>query len=80
MSITCGSCCSPHPDLVSKINEPMFGFKSPAVHVARTNPELLDLLLAMAPISTLGPAGIRTKSMPSSFVQADLGNFAVVLE
>jgi ankyrin repeat protein len=35
-----------HPDLVSKINEPMFGFKSPAAHVARTNLELLDLLLA----------------------------------
>src|SRR5215831_2771301 len=35
-----------HPDLVSRINEPMFGFKSPAVHVARTNLELLDLLLA----------------------------------
>jgi hypothetical protein len=35
-----------HPDLVSKINEPMFGFNSPAVHVARTNVELLDLLLA----------------------------------
>jgi Ankyrin repeat len=35
-----------HPDLVSKINEPMFGFKSPAVHVARTNLGLLDLLLA----------------------------------
>jgi ankyrin repeat protein len=33
-------------DLVSKINEPMFGFKSTAVHVARTNVELLDLLLA----------------------------------
>jgi ankyrin repeat protein len=31
---------------VSKINEPMFGFKSPAVHVARTNLELIDLLLA----------------------------------
>jgi hypothetical protein len=35
-----------HPDLVSKINEPMFGFKSPAVHVARSNLDLLDLLLA----------------------------------
>jgi ankyrin repeat protein len=35
-----------HPDLVSMINEPMFSFKSPAVHVARTNLELLDLLLA----------------------------------
>jgi ankyrin repeat protein len=35
-----------HPDLVSKINEPMFGFDSPAVHVARTNLDLLDLLLA----------------------------------
>jgi ankyrin repeat protein len=34
-----------HPDLVSMINEPMFGFKSPAAHVARTNLELLDLLL-----------------------------------
>ena len=34
-----------HPDLVSVINEPMFGFKSPAAHVARTNLELLDLLL-----------------------------------
>jgi hypothetical protein len=28
------------------INEPMFDFKSPAVHVARNNLELLDLLLA----------------------------------
>src|SRR6516225_896966 len=35
-----------HGDLVSRINEPMFGFKSPAVHVARTNLDLLDLLLA----------------------------------
>lgn len=35
-----------HPDLVAKINAPMFGFKSPAVHVARTNLELLDLLIA----------------------------------
>ena len=35
-----------HPDLVSMVNEPIFGFKSPAVHVARTNLELLDLLLA----------------------------------
>jgi ankyrin repeat protein len=35
-----------HPDLVSMINEPMFAFKSPAAHVARTNLELLDLLLA----------------------------------
>jgi ankyrin repeat protein len=35
-----------HPDLVSKINQPMFGFKCPAAHVARTNLELLDLLLA----------------------------------
>jgi hypothetical protein len=34
-----------HGDLVSRINEPMFGFKSPAVHVARTNLDLLDLLL-----------------------------------
>jgi ankyrin repeat protein len=35
-----------HPDLVAMINEPMFGFKSQAVHVARSNLELLDLLLA----------------------------------
>jgi ankyrin repeat protein len=35
-----------HRDLVSKINEPMFIFQSPAVHVARTNLDLLDLLLA----------------------------------
>jgi ankyrin repeat protein len=35
-----------HGDLISRINEPMFGFKSPAVHVARTNLDLLDLLLA----------------------------------
>lgn len=35
-----------HRELVSHINEPMFGFKSPAVHVARTNLDLLDLLLA----------------------------------
>jgi hypothetical protein len=34
------------PDLVSMINEPMFSFNSPAVHIARTNLELLDLLLA----------------------------------
>src|SRR5262249_35261801 len=30
------------PDIVAMINEPMFGFKSPAVHVARTNLALLD--------------------------------------
>jgi ankyrin repeat protein len=35
-----------HPDLVSMINQPMFSFKSQAVHAARTNLELLDLLLA----------------------------------
>jgi ankyrin repeat protein len=35
-----------HPDLIAKINEPMFSFKTPAVHVARKNLELLDLLLA----------------------------------
>jgi ankyrin repeat protein len=35
-----------HPDLILRINEPMFGFKSAAVHVARTNLDLLDLLLA----------------------------------
>jgi ankyrin repeat protein len=35
-----------HPDLVSAINAPMFAFDSPAVHVARSNLDLLDLLLA----------------------------------
>jgi ankyrin repeat protein len=35
-----------HPVLASKINEPMFSFGSSAVHVARTNLDLLDLLLA----------------------------------
>src|SRR5262245_23580091 len=35
-----------HPDLVARINEPMFSFDSPAAHVARTNLDLLDLLLA----------------------------------
>jgi hypothetical protein len=35
-----------HSELASKINEPMFSFGSPAVHVARTNMALLDLLLA----------------------------------
>jgi ankyrin repeat protein len=35
-----------HPDLVAMINAPMFAFGSQAVHVARTNLELLDLLLA----------------------------------
>ena len=35
-----------HPDLVRKINEQMFSFSSPAVHVARGNLELLDFLLA----------------------------------
>ncbi|HEY4405215.1 MAG TPA: hypothetical protein VGN55_11285 [Xanthobacteraceae bacterium] len=34
-----------HADLRSRINEPMFGFNSPAAHVARTNLDLLDLLL-----------------------------------
>src|SRR5262249_16425870 len=37
---------SPHADVVAMINEPMFSFKRPAAHVARTNLELLDLLLA----------------------------------
>jgi ankyrin repeat protein len=35
-----------HRDLVAHINDPMFGFKSPAVHIARNNIALLDLLLA----------------------------------
>jgi ankyrin repeat protein len=35
-----------HGDLTPRINEPMFGFKTPAVHVARTNLDLLDLLIA----------------------------------
>jgi ankyrin repeat protein len=35
-----------HPDLAAAINAPMFAFDSPAVHVARTNLALLDLLLA----------------------------------
>src|SRR6266852_2844957 len=35
-----------HRDLVSRINEPMFGFYSPAVQVARANLALLDVLLA----------------------------------
>ena len=35
-----------HSDLVARINEPMFGFKTPAAHMARTNLALLDLLLA----------------------------------
>ena len=35
-----------HPVLVSKINEPMFSFGSAAVHIARANLDLLDLLLA----------------------------------
>ena len=35
-----------HPDLVSKINEPIFSFDRPAAHVACRNLELLDLLLA----------------------------------
>jgi ankyrin repeat protein len=35
-----------HPGVAARINEPMFGFSSPAVHVARTNLELLDLLLS----------------------------------
>jgi ankyrin repeat protein len=35
-----------HADLVARINEPMFGFKSPAAHIARTNLGLLDLLIA----------------------------------
>jgi Ankyrin repeat len=35
-----------HPGLVAAINAPMFTFDSPAVHVARTNLELFDLLMA----------------------------------
>jgi ankyrin repeat protein len=35
-----------HRDLVAKINDPMFAFKSPAVHIARNNIAMLDLLLA----------------------------------
>jgi ankyrin repeat protein len=35
-----------HADLVARINEPTFSFKSPAAHVARTNLDLLDLLIA----------------------------------
>jgi ankyrin repeat protein len=35
-----------HRDLVAQINDPMFAFKSQAVHIARNNIALLDLLLA----------------------------------
>jgi ankyrin repeat protein len=35
-----------HGDLVTHINEPLFSFKSTAVHVARGNLAMLDLLLA----------------------------------
>jgi ankyrin repeat protein len=35
-----------HGDLAARINEPMFAFKSPAAHAARTNLDLLDLLIA----------------------------------
>lgn len=35
-----------HPDLVSKINAPIFSFDRPAAHVACRNLELLDLLIA----------------------------------
>lgn len=35
-----------HRDLAAHINDPMFGFKSPAVHIARNNIALIDLLLA----------------------------------
>src|SRR5262249_6227913 len=34
------------PDVAAMINAPMFSFNSPAVHVARNNLALLDLLLA----------------------------------
>jgi ankyrin repeat protein len=33
-------------DLAARINEPMFAFNTPAAHVARTNLDLLDLLIA----------------------------------
>ena len=35
-----------HGDLTARINAPLFAFDSPAVHVARSNLPLLDLLLA----------------------------------
>jgi ankyrin repeat protein len=35
-----------HADLVANINAPMFGFDSPAAHMAKTNLPLLDVLLA----------------------------------
>jgi Ankyrin repeat len=41
-----GELLGSHPDLAAAIDAPMFAFKSPAVHVARTNLALLDLLLA----------------------------------
>jgi Ankyrin repeat len=50
------------PDLVALINEPIFGFKSTAVHVARTNLALLDLLLAHG-----GDLNVRTGWENGSF-------------
>lgn len=35
-----------HPDLISKINAPIFSFDRPAAHIASRNLELLDLLIA----------------------------------
>jgi hypothetical protein len=55
-----------HPDLVSAINAPMFAFRSQAVHVARTNLELLDLLLAHGADLMPGRVGRRVASACSN--------------
>ncbi len=35
-----------HPDLAARINEPLFDFDQPAIHLARGNVAMLDLLIA----------------------------------
>ncbi|HZO44389.1 MAG TPA: ankyrin repeat domain-containing protein [Xanthobacteraceae bacterium] len=35
-----------HPDLAGRINEPLFDFQQPAIHIARGNVAMLDLLIA----------------------------------
>ncbi len=35
-----------HPELAARINDPLFDFKQPAIHCARGNVAMLDLLIA----------------------------------
>src|SRR5262245_31465602 len=54
-----------HPELAARVNDPLFAFDQPAIHCARGNVAMLDLLIALG-------ADINAKS------QWEMGGFGIL--